>query len=129
MKHLYMRKLRLLVTAYYLQMSWHDTNLKLTLGVLWYKSILISDFINLIMWLFLKIVFWSVNYTLHFSHFCKKALLYMFDRVLKILWRSPGDCLVDKYLFKFSKKYSRIMSMKIFILSLFLTFNRYLLAE
>ena len=33
LKYLHMRKLQLIIDTYYLQVSWHDMNLKLTLGI------------------------------------------------------------------------------------------------
>ena len=57
-----MCKSRLLVTTYYLQVSYHDMKLKLTLGISFHKSSwLIFDQLGHAT--FSKNVFWFLNYT------------------------------------------------------------------
>ena len=68
LKHLRMSKLHLFITKYYLQVSWHDMNLKLTLGYFlinkvghWFYQL---DHVT-----FSKNVFWSVNFDCPFAKF------------------------------------------------------------
>lgn len=53
LKHLRMRKSRLLATTECLQISWHDIKLNLTLGILFDKTFA-HNFINLVSWFFQK---------------------------------------------------------------------------
>ena len=87
--------LQLLITTHYLQISWHEI-----LNSHWYtfwKMKLITDFITLIMWLFLKIYwFWIVNCALFFYQIYSIQMLVSFiagGGKFGILVRCAAHCL------------------------------------
>ena len=78
LKHLRIRKLHLFINKYYLQVSWHDMDLKHTLGVLLINEVC-QRFYQLDCVNIFKNEFWWVNFALPFCQICyiQKSTLWL----------------------------------------------------